>query len=45
MINTLSGIERGLKDAGDELFIARQEKSLPILAQLKSWLDKTQPQV
>jgi hypothetical protein len=25
--------------------IDRQEKSLPILAQLKSWLDKTQPQV
>ena len=46
MINKLYGIERECKDASDEQrFIARQEKSLPILAQLKSWLDKTQPQV
>lgn len=46
MINKLCGIERELKDANDELrFIGRQEKSLPILTQLKSWLDKTQSQV
>ena len=46
MINTLYGIERELKDAGDEQrFMGRQEKSLPILAQLKNWLDKTQSQV
>ena len=46
MINKLYGIERELKDVSDEQrFINRQEKSLPILSQLKSWLDKTQPQV
>ena len=46
MINKLCGIERELKDASDEQrFIGRQEKSLPILGQLKSWLEKTQPQV
>ncbi|MNJ30425.1 Transposase IS66 family protein [compost metagenome] len=37
MINKLYGIERELKDGSDEQrFIGRQEKSLPILAQLKS---------
>ena len=46
MINKLYSIERESKDASDEQrFIARQEKSLPILAQLKSWLAKTQSQV
>ncbi|MCF5511247.1 MULTISPECIES: IS66 family transposase [Pseudomonas] len=46
MINKLYGIERELKDASDEQrFIGRQEKSLPILGQLKSWLEITQPQV
>ena len=46
MINKLYGIERELKEVSDEQrFIGRQEKSLPILAQLKSWLDKTQSQV
>ncbi len=46
MINKLYGIERELKDVGDEQrFIGRQEKSLPILTQLKNWLDKTQSQV
>jgi hypothetical protein len=45
MINKLYGIERDLKDISDEQrFIGRQEMSLPILAQLKSWLDKTQSQ-
>lgn len=43
MINKLYGIERELKDVSDEQrFIGRQEKNLPMLAQLKSWLDKTQ---
>ena len=37
MINRLYGIERELKEVSDEQrFIVRQEKSLPILAQLKS---------
>lgn len=41
MINKLYGIERDLKDASDkQRFICRQEKSLPILAQLKSWLER-----
>ena len=46
MINKLYGIERGLKDASDEQrHHGRQQHSLPLLAQLKAWLDKTQPQV
>jgi len=46
MINKLYGLERELKDVSDEQrFTGRQEKSLPILTQLKSWLDKTQSQV
>jgi hypothetical protein len=46
MINKLYGVERELKKVSDEQrFVGRQEKSLPILAQLKNWLDKTQPQV
>lgn len=46
MINELYGIERDLKDASDEQrFIGRQARSLPILEQLKSWLDKTHSQV
>ncbi len=46
MINKLYGIERELKEADNEQrFIARQEKSLPILGQLKVWLHKTQSQV
>jgi transposase len=46
MINKLYSIERELKGVSDEQrFIVRQEKSLPILGRLKSWLDKTQPQV
>lgn len=46
MINKLYGIERDLKNASDEQrFIGRQERSLPILGQLKSWLDKTRSQV
>ena len=35
-----------IKDVSDEQrSIGRQEKGLPILGQLKNWLDKTQPQV
>ncbi|GFM53538.1 hypothetical protein PSCICE_48050 [Pseudomonas cichorii] len=46
MINKLYGIEHELKDVSDkQRFIGRQEKSLPIMAKLKSWLDKTQSQV
>jgi transposase len=46
MINKLYDIERELKDDSDvQRFMDRQEKSLPILAQLKSWLEKTQSQV
>jgi hypothetical protein len=44
MINKLYGIERELKEVGDEQrFIARKEKILPILGQLNVWQDKTQP--
>ena len=46
MINKLYGIERELKDVSDEQrFVGRQEKSLPVLAQLKSWLEKTHPRL
>lgn len=46
LINKLYGIERELKGASDEQRLTgRQKKSLPILWQLKSWLDKTQTQV
>ena len=46
LINTLYGIERDHKDSGElERQAARQQRSLPVLDQLKAWLDKTQPQV
>ncbi len=46
LINKLYGIERDLKEASEtERFEARQQRSQPILEQLKAWLDKTQPQV
>ena len=46
LINKLYGIERELKDADDnQRLIGRQRHSEALLAQLKSWLDKTQPQV
>ena len=46
LINKLYGIERDLKACGDaERKIGRHEHSLPILAQLKSWIEKTQLQV
>ncbi|EKT4504262.1 MULTISPECIES: IS66 family transposase [Pseudomonas] len=46
LINKLYGIERDLKDASDEQrHQGRQQDSLPILAQLHGWLEKTQLQV
>ncbi|MHC5352546.1 IS66 family transposase, partial [Metapseudomonas furukawaii] len=46
LINKLYGIERDLKEANDsERLVARQQRSQPLLDQLKAWLDKTQPQV
>jgi transposase len=46
LINKLYGIERDLKDASEEQrHQGRQQDSLPILAQLHGWLEKTQPQV
>lgn len=46
LINKLYRVERDLKASSDtERKIGRQEHSLPILAQLKSWIEKTQPQV
>jgi hypothetical protein len=43
LINELYGIERDLKTCGDaERKIGRHEQSLPILAQLKSWIDQMQ---
>jgi len=45
-INRLYAIERDLREADDEQRRrGRQQHSLPILAQLKAWLDKTRPQV
>ncbi len=46
LINQLYGIERDLKADNDgERKAGRHEHSLPVLAQLKSWMEKTQPQV
>ena len=46
LISKMYGIERDLKDSDDEQrHSGRHERSLPVLAQLKSWLEKTQPQV
>uniref|UniRef100_UPI0030DD5684 IS66 family transposase n=1 Tax=Pseudomonas sp. RL_5y_Pfl2_73 TaxID=3088713 RepID=UPI0030DD5684 len=46
MINKLYGIERDLKDVtDDQRFAGRQAQSLPVLTQLRSWLEKTLPQV
>lgn len=45
LINKLYSVERDLKACVDaERQVGRHEQSLPILAQLKSWIDKTQPQ-
>ena len=46
LINKLYSIERDLKASSDaDRKNGRHEHSLPILAQLKSWIEKTQPQV
>ena len=46
LINKLYGIERDLKACGNaERKVGRLEQSLPILAQLTSWIEKTHPQV
>ncbi len=46
LINKLYGVGRDLKDSSDEVRkAARVERSLPLLTQLKSWVEKTQPQV
>jgi transposase len=46
MINKLYGIERDLKESDDQDRKANcHKRSLPLLAQLKSWMEKTQPQV
>jgi transposase len=46
MINKLYGIERDFKAANDDArHSGRQQHSMPLLIQLKTWLDKTQPQV
>jgi transposase len=46
LINKLYGIERDLKGGSDaERKTGPHEQSLPIVAQLKSWSEKTQPRV
>ena len=46
LINRLYAIERELKDTSDEQrYRGRQQHSLPILEQLRTWLEKTLPQV
>ncbi len=44
LINKLYGVERDLKDASDDdRKTGRHDRSLPVLAQLKSRMKKTQP--
>lgn len=46
LIGKLYGIERDCKDTNDsERFLARQQRSLPVLTELRAWLNKTQPTV
>ena len=46
LINKLYRIERDLKDkSDDDRKLGRLEQSLPVLAQLNIWMEKTQPQV
>ena len=43
LIGRLYGVERKYKEASvEERYLARQSLSLPILAELRTWLDKTQ---
>ena len=46
LIGKLYGIERDHKDAKDEVrLLARQQRSVPVLAALHAWLEKTLPGV
>ena len=46
LIGKLYGVERKYKDAtDDERYLARQALSVPVLAALRAWLDKTLPAV
>lgn len=46
LIDKLYGIEGDLKVVGDEhRHESREQNSLPVLAQLHKWLEKTQPQI
>ena len=46
LIGKLYGIEREFKQASVEVrYLARQEHSVPVLAELQAWLQKTQPLV
>lgn len=46
LIGRLYSIERDCKETNDaERFLARQKFSMPVLAELREWLDKTRPAV
>lgn len=46
LINKLYSIERDFKEtSAEQRHEGRQQRSLPILVQLKAWLEKTRPQV
>lgn len=46
LIGKLYGVERDFKEASEpERFKARQQRSVPILAELREWLDQTRPAV
>ena len=46
LIGKLYGIEKEYKEAQDpERFLARQQFGVPVLAELREWLDKTRPAV
>ena len=46
LIGRLYGIERKYKDAtDDERYLARQSASMPVLAELRAWLEKALPAV
>jgi len=46
LIGKLYGLEKDHKEAKDpERFLARQQFSVPVLAKLREWLDKTRPAV
>lgn len=46
LIGKLYGIERDCKEAKEpERLLARQQRGVPVLAELREWLDKTRPAV